>query len=87
MVVVACCFVTLRNGLTFNYKKWNIAKWKGNRFWYDYAKVRILHSKEYQEFKLQEEPLKQEPPADTRGGFLIFCASAGLFIAVRLYFG
>ena len=44
-------------------------------------------AKEYQEFKLQEEPLKQEPPADTRGGFLIFCASAGLFIAVRLYFG
>jgi hypothetical protein len=23
-------------------KIWNIAKWKGNRFWYDYAKVRIL---------------------------------------------
>ena len=44
-------------------------------------------AKEYQEFKLQEEPLKQEPPADTRGGFLIFCASAGLFIAVRLFFG
>ena len=38
-------------------------------------------------FEQQEEPLKQEPPADTRGGFLIFCASAGLFIAVRLYFG
>ena len=44
-------------------------------------------AKEYQEFKLQEEPLKQEPPADTRGGFLIFCASAGLFIAVRLFYG
>jgi hypothetical protein len=23
-------------------KIWNIAKWKGTRFWYDYAKVRIL---------------------------------------------
>ena len=44
-------------------------------------------AKEYQEFKLQEEPLKQEPPAATRGEILIFCASAGLFIAVRLFFG
>lgn len=21
---------------------WNIAKWEGTRFWYDYSKVRIL---------------------------------------------
>ena len=38
-------------------------------------------------FEQQEEPLKQEPPAATRGGFLIFCASAaGVFIAARFFF-
>ena len=24
------------------YKTWSIAKWQGNRFWYDHPKVRIL---------------------------------------------
>ena len=43
VVVVACCFITsYAMTLLLIIKKWNIAKWKGNRFWYDYAKVRTL---------------------------------------------
>lgn len=26
----------------YNHTHWNIAKWKGDRFWYEHSKVRVL---------------------------------------------